>query len=595
MTETGTTSIYEPTTWSLTELLDDASQSRVSTRLAELEKCVAELEAARAELGPKLSRGRLLELLRLYETVTERSHVLSAYGSLWFSEDTQSEAALAYRNQLDRVLTELHNRILFFTLWWKELDDETAAALAPIASDEPDFAHFLADLRRMKPFTLEERAEQIVNLKDTNGISAVLTLYSMLTNRLEFTLEIDGERQTLTRDGLMANIYSPNPELREAAYLEAFRVFGAEARILGQIYVNRVLDWHSENVGLRGFSSPIAARNVANDIPDTAVETLLEVCGRNAAVFQRYFKWKAAQLGVEKLRRFDLYAPIGGSDRRIEYPDAARMVLETFDRFEPRVGELARKVFEDDHIDSETRRGKKGGAFCATVLPSQTPWVLLNYTGKARDVATIAHELGHAIHSLLAADHSILTQHASLPLAETASVFAERLLVDRMLADGEPAVKRDLLASSLDDIYATVMRQAYFVRFEERAHQVILDGKTPDDLDRLYGDLLAEQFGDAVDVPEEFAREWISIPHIFHTPFYCYAYSFGQLLVLALYRRYGDEGPAFVPGYLRLLARGGAARPEKILAEAGVDMGDPGFWQGGFDVVEGLVDELERL
>ncbi len=595
MTETGTTSIYEPTTWSLTELLDDASQSRVSTRLAELEKCVAELEAARAELGPKLSRGRLLELLRLYETVTERSHVLSAYGSLWFSEDTQSEAALAYRNQLDRVLTELHNRILFFTLWWKDLDDETAAALAPIASDEPDFAHFLADLRRMKPFTLEERAEQIVNLKDTNGISAVLTLYSMLTNRLEFTLEIDGERQTLTRDGLMANIYSPNPELREAAYLEAFRVFGAEARILGQIYVNRVLDWHSENVGLRGFSSPIAARNVANDIPDTAVETLLEVCGRNAAVFQRYFKWKAAQLGVEKLRRFDLYAPIGGSDRRIEYPDAARMVLETFDRFEPRVGELARKVFEDDHIDSETRRGKKGGAFCATVLPSQTPWVLLNYTGKARDVATIAHELGHAIHSLLAADHSILTQHASLPLAETASVFAERLLVDRMLADGEPAVKRDLLASSLDDIYATVMRQAYFVRFEERAHQVILDGKTPDDLDRLYGDLLAEQFGDAVDVPEEFAREWISIPHIFHTPFYCYAYSFGQLLVLALYRRYGDEGPAFVPGYLRLLARGGAARPEKILAEAGVDMGDPGFWQGGFDVVEGLVDELERL
>ncbi len=595
MTETGTTSIYEPTTWSLTELLDDASQSRVSTRLAELEKCVAELEAARAELGPKLSRGRLLELLRLYETVTERSHVLSAYGSLWFSEDTQSEAALAYRNQLDRVLTELHNRILFFTLWWKDLDDETAAALAPIASDEPDFAHFLADLRRMKPFTLEERAEQIVNLKDTNGISAVLTLYSMLTNRLEFTLEIDGERQTLTRDGLMANIYSPNPELREAAYLEAFRVFGAEARILGQIYVNRVLDWHSENVGLRGFSSPIAARNVANDIPDTAVETLLEVCGRNAAVFQRYFKWKAAQLGVEKLRRFDLYAPIGGSDRRIEYPDAARMVLETFDRFEPRVGELARKVFEDDHIDSETRRGKKGGAFCATVLPSQTPWVLLNYTGKARDVATMAHELGHAIHSLLAADHSILTQHASLPLAETASVFAERLLVDRMLADGEPAVKRDLLASSLDDIYATVMRQAYFVRFEERAHQVILDGKTPDDLDRLYGDLLAEQFGDAVDVPEEFAREWISIPHIFHTPFYCYAYSFGQLLVLALYRRYGDEGPAFVPGYLRLLARGGAARPEKILAEAGVDMGDPGFWQGGFDVVEGLVDELERL
>jgi oligoendopeptidase F len=272
------------------------------------------------------------------------------------------------------------------------------------------------------------------------------------------------------------------------------------------------------------------------------------------------------------------------------------MVLDTFRHFHPQVADQALRVFADNHIDSEVRKGKRGGAFCATVLPSLTPWVLVNYTGKVRDVATIAHELGHAIHSMAAEKHSILTQHPSLPLAETASVFAEMLLTERLLAEQpDPLVRRELLAASVDDMYATVMRQAYFVIFEQAAHAAVLENKSPEEISAMYFDLLAEQFGDSVEVGDEFRNEWVSIPHIYNTPFYCYAYSFGQLLVLALYRRYQQQGDAFKPGYLKLLAYGGSARPVDILAEANVDPADEAFWQGGFDVIRDMIDELEAI
>jgi oligoendopeptidase F len=493
-------------------------------------------------------------------------------------------------------MTGIQNRLIFFDLWWKGLDDDTAARLLPAAAVEPDYAFYLEDLRRTRRFTLDEKSEQIINLKDADGISGLMTVYTMLTSRLEFTLTVEGEEKTLTRDALMAYAYSPDPALRAAAYQELYRVYTGEAKILAQIYNNRVRDWYNEQVQLRGYASPLAVRNVANDVPDAAVEALLDVAHRNAPIFHRYFRLKAKWLGVEKLRRYDIYAPLAASDRKIDYDQAAAMVIDTFRRFDPTVAMLVQRVFDQDHIDSEARKGKRGGAFCATVRPDVTPYVLLNYTGKVRDVATLAHELGHALHSMLAEQHSMLTQHSSLPLAETASVFAEILLTERLLAEEQDAlVRRELLASSVDDMYATVMRQAFFVLFEKAAHQAILDNASPDRLNELYMENLRTQFGDSVEIAPEFQHEWVSIPHIYNTPFYCYAYSFGQLLVLALYRRYQQEGDAFKPGYLKLLAYGGSAHPEQILREAGVDITDPAFWQGGFDVIAEMIDELEAM
>ncbi len=595
---------YALSGWDLTELLPDTAEETVAARLATLEQDVAAFEARRDELtcftaaqpdgsGPDLD---LVPFMQAIERISEQMYVLGAYGSLWFSADTQSEEALRYEGYMQQELTRLQNRILFFDLWWKALRDDQAAALLPDAELYPDYHYALQSDRRYKPFTLAEEAEQIINSKDANGMSSLITVYSMLTNRLEFRLEVDGEMQTLTREELMTHAYAPDADMREAAYRELLRVYEPENSLLAHIYMSRVRDWHSEHVQLRNYTSPIAVKNLGNNIPDAAVETLLQVCQDNAGLFQDYFVLKAQWLGMEKLRRFDIYAPLSASDKEIAYPEAVDMVLDTVRSFDPAVAAKAERVFAQGHIDSEIRKGKRAGAFCATVLPSMTPWILMNYTGRIRDVATLAHELGHAIHSLLAADHSLLTQHAPLPLAETASVFTEMLLTERLLAaETDPMVRRELLATAVDDMYATVMRQAYFVVFEKAAHEAVLQNASPADLSATYLDQLRQQLGDSVDVDDIFQHEWLMIPHIYHTPFYCYAYSFGQLLVLALYRRYQQEGEAFKPGYLNLLATGGSQDPAHILATMGIDIADPDFWQGGFDIGRDMIDELQAL
>jgi len=623
-TITAPSATYELRGWDLSELLPAPSEEIIARRLAELESALRGFEESRASLSgsPPASPQQLLALLRRYEAISEQMSVLSNYGSLWFNSDTGNQEAITFRNRVRQAVTAATNRILFFSLWWKGLADEEAQALLPALPAAPaasetlagvpvpgvpaapgvpagqaaDYRHYLLELRRLSPYTLDEKSEQIINIKDDNGISAVMTLYSMLTNRLEFTLEVEGETRRLTRDALAGYAFSTQPELRAAAYRELYRVYGAEATILGQIYVNVVRDWHEEAVGLRGYPSAIAVRNTDNDIPDRAVDVLLEVARANAPIFQRYFRLKAGWLGLDRLRRYDIYAPLASSERKIPYEEAVRSVLETFGEFDVRIAGLAERVLAESHLDGEIRKGKRNGAFCATVLPRLTPWVLINYTGRVRDVTTLAHELGHAVHSMLAEHHSILTQHASLPLAETASVFAEMLITDRLLREeSDPLARRDLLASAVDDVYATVLRQSYFVRFELEAHQAILAGRSLEDLNEIYLANLAEQFGDSVLVAPEFRYEWLSIPHIYQTPFYCYAYSFGQLLVLALYRRYQEQGAAFKPGYLKLLSYGGSARPEAILAEVGIDMTDRSFWQGGFDLVRQRIDELEAI
>ncbi|MEZ4675520.1 MAG: M3 family oligoendopeptidase [Caldilineaceae bacterium] len=496
---------YGLSAWDLSALLPEPTEAVIGERLAELEGQVKAFVAVRDELDPEMDPELLLNVMGQYENLVETIFKLGAYGSLWFSADTQSSAALTYRNRLQQVSTDVQNRTLFFDLWWKGLDDDEASALLPSADKFPDQWHYLSDLRRTKPYTLDEKSEQLINTKDANGIDAVLTLYSMITNRFEFTIEVDGEKQTLTRDALMGFAQSRDPNLREAAYQELYRVYSQDANILAQIYSNRVRDWYNEHVGLRHYSSPIAVRNVANDIPDAAVDALLEVARENVGIFQRYFALKAGWLGMEKLRRYDIYAPLAASDRKVDYDDAVKMVLETFQRFHPTIAENAQRVFAENHIDSEVRKGKRGGAFCATVLPSLTPWVLMNYTGRVRDVATLAHELGHAIHSMLAESHSVLTQHPTLPLAETASVFAEILLTERLLAEEkDPLVRRELLAASVDDMYATVMRQAFFVHFERTAHDAIMANRSPEELHDLYKENLKEQFGDSLEIAPNF-------------------------------------------------------------------------------------------
>ena len=587
---------YEVSAWDLTELLPEPSDDITRQHLDEIESLVTDFEDRRKTLTPDMDPADFLAALQAHEEIIDRTDVLGGYASLWFSSDTQSSETIGFRNRMRQVLTRLHNRFLFFPLWWKSLEDAQAEALEPKGEEHADYRHYLAELRRFKPYSLTEEAEQIVNSKNTNGIDAVITLYSMLTNRMEFQIEEDGEKLTVTEEEMRSRFFAADADTRARTYHELFRVYEQDANILAQIYTTRARDWHSEHMEIRGFKSPIAVRNLNNDISDQAVDTMLDVVRRNAPLFQDYFRLKGEWLGIEPLRRYDIYAPLATSTQTIPFADAVDSVLTTFRNFDPHFADLAERVFRENHIDSEIRKGKRSGAFCATILPRFTPWVLMNYTGKVRDVATMAHELGHAVHSMLADNHSLLTQHPPLPLAETASVFSEILMTDRMLAQTEdPVARRELLAAAVDDIYATVMRQTFFVCFERDAHAAIADNRPIDDLFDIYEANLREQFGPDMEIAPEFRYEWLSIPHIFNTPFYCYSYSFGQLLVLALYRRYQEEGSDFVPGYMKLLSYGGSMKPANALEELGIDITDANFWQGGFDVTRDMIAELKGL
>jgi oligoendopeptidase F len=576
--------------WSLKDLLPDPVDQAVEAHLLKLEGCVSDLEAMRDSMTPEISVEAFAKILGTLESINASMRRLQAYSFLWFTEDTQNEAALNLRDRLDRSLIDLGNRILFFEIWFKDLPDDVAERLI---AQSGDLKYSLESARRFKPYTLSEVEEKLLNLKDVNGIDALVNLYEMITNHFTFTLDVDGEKKTLSRDQLTGYFFHASADVRLAAYRELYRVYNDNSTILAQIYSHRVRDWHVEGVELRGYLSPISARNVGNDLPDQVVDTLLSVCRKNAAIFQRYFRLKAGWLGLGKLRRYDIYAPLAESDKQYDFAQATEMVLDSFREFSPQVAGLAGRVFDENHLDSQARPGKRGGAFCYAALPGLTPWVLINYDGRPRDVATLAHELGHAVHAMLAGNHSVMTFHASLPLAETASVFAEMQLTERLLRqEQDPAIRRDLLAHAIDDAYVTVIRQAYFTLFERDAHRMIVEGKSFEELAAAYMSNLVEQFGDSVELTDEFSWEWLSISHIYNDPFYTYAYSFGQLLVLALYQQYRLEGAAFIPRYLKILSYGGSEAPAKILREAGLEINSAAFWQGGFDVLDNMITKL---
>jgi len=587
------TTTYSQTAWSLEDLFPSQDSPEMHESFEQLESLTTAFEGVRQKLSAGMDPEDFLEIIQQYEQLYHQIYRVYSFSSLRFASDTQDQDILSFRSQVEQILTGLENRTLFFSLWWKELDDSSAERLLQIAGD---YSYWLEEMRHFKPHTLSEPEEKIINLKNVTGASAFNTLYDSFTNRYVFKVMVEGEHKEITRGELMVYVRSHNPDLRAAAYRELYRVYGQDGNILGQIYQTLVRDWRNEQIDLRKFGSPISVRNLRNDIPDEVVETLLAVCQRNAKVFQRFFHLKAKLIGMERLRRYDIYAPIARTDKTYPFADAVEMVLDSFSNFDKTVGTLAQKVFDENHIDSEVRKGKRGGAFCSTVTPDLTPWVLVNYQSRPDDVATLAHELGHAIHSLLAADHTLFTQHSSLPLAETASTFGEMMLVDRLLADeADPLVRRDMLFRQIDDAYATIQRQAFFALFERKAHELVVNGASIEELSAAYIENLQEQFGESVDIGEEFRWEWVSIPHIYHVPFYVYAYAFGQLLVLSLYQQFKEEGEVFKPRYLQILASGGSKAPVEILAEAGIDVYKDAFWQGGFDVIDRLVTELEKI
>jgi oligoendopeptidase F len=533
-----------------------------------------------------------LAALAALEQITRLSCRLEQFASLCVAQSVEDQKAQAQLVKMDTMMSQMDNEIMFFRLWWKGLPDAEAE---PLLAAAPCHAYMLSPERAFRPHPLAAAEEKIINLKDVTGSMTLKRLYEMITNSFRFKTDFlppEQRSEPVNRETLSVYFRNPSPEVRAGAYQELYRVFGEQGPHLAQFYQGLCGDWQIEKIQLRRHSSAIGARNKSNDLSDETVESLLRVCRKQAPlVFGSYFKMKAARLGLEKLRRYDVYAPVHGAEKKYSFEEGLSLVENAFRAFDGEFADLALRVHQEKRLTASLDPHKQSGAFCSSSCPGDTPWVLMSFTSLERDLFTLAHELGHAVHSQLAADHSVFHFHSALPLAETASTFGEMLLSSHLSASLSGQEKEGLKFTLLDDAYATVGRQAFFSIFEMEAHRLIQEGATPDELSDVYLANLKEQFGDAVEVSDEFRWEWVSIPHFYQCPFYVYAYSFGQLLVYSLWRLYEKEGPSFVPRLKSILAKGGSDSPEKILSQAGVGPLDDDFWTGGFEVIKSFIPE----
>ena len=581
------TSNPKPIVWDLSHVLPATKGPEFQALLDKLEAMTREFESWRPRLDGISTPEELDKVLQLDVELGELAARLGYWGHLAFSADTRDPEVQAFMSKMENLTTEVGNRTRFFDLWWKSLPEDKANRLMPKDAEK---RYYLGRLRVFRPHTLSENEEKIIALKDVTGESALDRVREILTSSFKFKDPRTGKE--ITQSELTKQVHDPDPQVREATYKELWRVYAANENILSFLYTSVVQDWANENLKLRKYESAIGVRNKGNDVPDEAVLALLDACKANAGVFQRYFVWKAQRLGLPP-SRYHVYAPLTKDKLDVPYEAARKRVLDVFGAFSPRIQEAAKRVFDEDHVHVYPAEGKRGGAYCATVNSDMTPYVFLNHTGDAQSLKTLAHEMGHAVHSVLAEERFPPVAHSTLPMAETASVFAEMLLHDTLMREASPEDRVAILSEKLSEIYATVMRQAYFVLFELEAHRMVPEGATTDELNAVYLQQLRQQFG-PIEVPEDFKREWQYIPHIYASPFYCYAYSFGMLLSLALYGMYREQGKAFVPKYEALLAAGGSDAPEKLLEKLGVDIRSRAFWQKGFDVIEEMMRELEK-
>jgi len=586
---------YKLDRWDLSELVKDTKSPEFQKQIRDLEGLAIKFEKIKTKLNPKMSSKEFIGILREVEKISEKMSRIGGYASLLYSANTQSDEATSLMTRMSKLGSEISNKILFFDLWWKtKVDDKNAKRLI---KDSGELAEYLNHKRLFAKYALSEPEERIINTLDVTGISALIKLFDKMTSAYEYKMKVGNKTKKMTREEITNYIRSTNPKTRETAYKTILTKYTENKGVIGEIYQNIVLNWKDEGIDIRGYESPISMRNIGNDVDDKTIESLLAVCRKNSPIFQKFFIEKAKLLKMKKLRRYDLYAPAAANikEKNYQYDKSVKLVFESLRRFSPKLEEFAKKVFDEKHVDSSIRAGKRDGAFCSTLTPKITPYVLVNFTGKTRDVFTLAHELGHAVHSQSAQNRSILVQEAPLPLAETASTFSELLLYDNLsdkITDNE---RKIMLSEKIDDLYATIMRQAYFTIFEVAAHQQIGNGTTVDEISKTYIQNLKEQFGKSVDVSDDFAIEWSCIPHFYHSPFYCYAYSFGNLLALSLFQRYKKEGISFVPSYIDILAAGGSEKPEKLLAKHGLDISSQKFWQEGFDYIESQVNALSKL
>jgi oligoendopeptidase F len=592
------TSSADGVAWNLDDLYTGPDDPAINADLAEaLRRAQAFETAYRGKIGPAApTADLLLEAVEELEGLSEQMDRPLIYASLLHSARTDEprRGALLARTREQR--TAINKHLIFFDLEWVKVSDEDAAPLL-LNPDLARYRHYLEQKRAWRPHYLSEPEEKVLEEKTITGRAAFVRLFDETLATLRFPFTAGTQTAQLSLQEILAKLYDPQRPVRAAAAAGITQGLQDNERLLTYMFNTLVLD-HRTDCTMRHFDSPMAPRNLANEIPATVVAALMTAAERYHGTVQRYYRLKGRLLALEPLYDYDRYAPLFPDLPECDWPTARRIVQESYDAFSPEAGAVIRRFFVERWIDAELRAGKRGGAFSSSAVPSAHPYILMNFTDKLRDVMTLAHELGHGLHQYLARPVGYLQCDTPLTTAETASVFGEMLTFQRLQTIyADPRTRLGMLCSKIEDAFATVFRQVVLTRFEQKLYTARQEqGELPpEQLNALWLEANAPMHGDAVKLTEGYGWWWSYIGHFVHVPFYCYAYAFGELLVLALVQKYKQEGSAFVPRYLELLSAGGSEAPHVLLMRLGIDVNDPGFWELGLQLLDGMVDEAQRL
>jgi oligoendopeptidase F len=564
----------------------EAGVERLLDEATERAERFAQAHAGQVEAfdAPRLCEA-MSELVAIQDLVARAGN----YAALRFAVDTADSARGALMQRVQERATAIETRMLFFELEWAALPDQRAEEL--LEGEGLDFArHHLRMERRYRPHLLSEPEEKLMAEKSVSGRSAWARLFAELTSGIRVSVE--GEEDDVALEVALSRLVSPDREVRRANAEGVTAALQPGLRTRGFI-LNTLFHDKAVDDRVRSYPHWLAARNLSNEASDESVRALVEAVRGRYELPRRWYRLKARMLDVERLADYDRSASVSRQEVTATWPEARELVLDSYSSFSGDLGGVARRFFDEPWIDAPVRPHKRGGAFCAYTVPEVHPYVMLNWTGMRRDVLTLAHELGHGVHAALAARQGLLHQHTPLTLAETASVFGETIVFGRLLDQADsPESRLALLAESIEGSIATVFRQVAMHRFEDLAHTARREeGElSPERFGEVWTESQEEMFGDAVEVTAGYRCWWSYIPHFVNTPGYVYAYAYGQLLALSVYRRYLEEGESFVPRYLELLSAGGSKPPEELGRIVGVDLADPGFWDAGLDLVE---DQLE--
>ncbi|HEX8085927.1 MAG TPA: M3 family oligoendopeptidase [Solirubrobacteraceae bacterium] len=569
----------EQVNWNLEDLVDGRGAGGVETLLDEAQQRADAFAERYAGNVAELDGPGLEEAMRALEEIGELGGRAGSYAMLDFSVDTQDPARGALVAKVTERSTAIETKLVFFELEWAALDDDRAEEL--LQHPGLDFArHYLRNARRYRPHLLTEPEEKLMAEKSQTGRSAWGRLFAELMS----DVKVDGEPLEIALSRLM----HPDREVRRTTAEAVTEALQPGLRTRAYIFNTLALDKAVDD-RLRHYASWIQSRNLSNEASDESVEALVQAVQGRYEIARRWYRLKAKLLGIDRLADYDRIAPVVDDEQRVGWSEAKAMVLDSYNAFSPDLGAVAGDFFERRWIDAAVRPAKRGGAFCAYTVPSVHPYVLLNWTARRRDVLTLAHELGHGVHAALARPQGLFQQGTPLTLAETASVFGEQLVFGRLLDEAADAESRlALLAEAIEGQIATVFRQIAMNRFEHALHTARRsEGELAvDRIGELWKGSQEDLLGDAVEVTDGYRSWWSYVPHFVNTPGYVYAYAYGQLLALSVYRRYEEEGEGFVPAYLDLLRAGGSKSPEELGAIVGIDLADPGFWDAGLDLVE---------